>query len=242
MLWSEDEKHLCNVDGSTKKISGVGVLNTERFIGAEWGEEIDLGKKSYHLLQPAMKDIDDLIKRRAQVIIPRIGGLIATYCDLTSGKKVVEAGAGSGALTAVLSQSVRPNGEVVTYELKENSIKTAKNNLNKLGLDEVCTVKQGDITEDIEEKDVDAFILDIPEPWEAVRTAENSLKKGGFFASYVPSVNQMEKIVKKLKDENYIDVKSFENLERDMVVKKKGVRPSYKMLGHTGYVVIARKK
>ncbi len=242
MLWSEDEKHLCKVDGSTKKIGDVGVLNTERFIGEKWGEELDLGRNKFHLLQPAIKDIDDLIDRRAQIILPRIGGIISTYCDLTSGKKVIEAGAGSGALTAVLSQMVRPEGEVVTYEVKEGAIGTAEKNLNKLGLEDVSTIKKGDITQEIEEENADAFILDIPEPWEAVETAENSLKNGGFFCSYIPSVNQLEKITKRLKDGNYIDVKSFENLQRNMVVKKKSVRPSYKMLGHTGYVVIARKK
>ncbi|MEF8833201.1 MAG: tRNA (adenine-N1)-methyltransferase [Candidatus Thermoplasmatota archaeon] len=241
-LWRKDEKHLFLADGETKKISGIGVMDTDRVIGAEWGKMLDLGKKSYHLLQPSLKDIPDLIDRGAQIVLPRIGGLISTYCDLTSGKRVVEGGAGSGALTAVLCKMVRPEGEVITYEKRESSIRRARENLEKLGLDECSTIKQGDITDNIEEKEVDAFILDIPEPWNAVEVGKNALKKGGFFASYIPTMNQLEKVTSELKDQNYIDVKTFENLERDIVVKEGAVRPSYDVLGHTGYVVIARKK
>lgn len=241
-LWTKNEKHLCCADGETKKVPGIGIVNTERMIGAEWCEQLDLGKNNYYLLQPSIKDIPDLIDRGAQIILPRIAGLISTYCDLTSGKKVVEGGAGSGALTAVLCKMVRPKGEVITYEIKESSIKRARKNLKKLGLDGYSTIKKGNVTESVEEKDIDAFILDIPEPWEAVEIGEEVLKKGGFFSSFVPTMNQLEKITSELKTQNYIDVKTFENLERDMVVKEGAVRPSYDMLGHTGYVVIARKK
>ncbi len=242
VLWTEDEKHICQADGETKKVSGIGVIDTDRIVGAEWGKNVDLGKKSYHLLQPSLKDIPDLIDRGPQIILPRIAGLISTYCDLTSGKKVVEAGAGSGALTAVLCQMVRPEGEVITYERDDRSIKKARKNIERLGLDGVSTIKKGDIIEDVEEREVDAFILDIPNPWKAVDVGNNILKKGGFFASYIPSMNQLEKVTIELRDQGYIDLKTFENIERDIVVREGTVRPSYDMLGHTGYVVIARKK
>jgi len=241
-LWTKDEKLLCRVDGKTKKIPNIGVINTDRLIGADWGEKLDLGKKSYYLFQPSLRDIPDLIDRGEQIVLPRIGGLISTYCDLTCGKRVVEGGAGSGALTAVLCQMVRPDGEVITYEKNESSIKRARKNLKKLDLDEISTIKKGDVTRCVEEKEVDAFILDIPEPWTAVMMGKETLKDGGFFASYIPTMNQLEKTTKELKDQNYIDIKTFENLERDIVAKEGAVRPSYDMLGHTGYVVIARKK
>lgn len=241
MLWSKKDKHLCTADGSTKKISNIGIVNTERMIGSEWGEKIDLGKQTYNLLKPSLKDIPEIFDRGAQIILPRIAGLISTYCDLTSGKKVVEGGAGSGALTAVLSQMVQPEGEVITYELREESIKTARENLKKIGLDDVSTIKKGDVTEEVDEKDIDLLVLDIPEPWEGLDTAEEVLRPGGFFASYIPTVNQLEKITSGFRDRDYIDIKTFENLERDMVVREGSVRPSYDMLGHTGYVVIARK-
>jgi len=242
VLWTEDEKLLCRADGETKKISGMGVMNTDRFIGADWGEKVDLGKKTYHLLQPSLKDIPEIIDREAQIILPRIGGIISAYCDLTCGKRVVEGGAGSGALTAVLCQMVRPEGEIITYEKRKSSINRAKKNLKNLGLDEVSTIKHGDVTESVEEEDIDAFVLDIPDPWNAVDTGKKILKDGGHFSSYIPTMNQLEKVTRELKTQNYIDIKTFENLQRDMVIKERSVRPSYDMLGHTGYVVIARKK
>ncbi|MFW5953562.1 MAG: tRNA (adenine-N1)-methyltransferase [Candidatus Natronoplasma sp.] len=242
VLWTENEKLLCRADDETKKIPGIGVVNTERFIGEDWGKKVDLGKKTYHLLQPSLKDIPDLIDRGAQIVLPRIGGIISTYCDLTCGKRIVEGGAGSGALTAVLCQMVRPEGEVITYEKKDSSIKRARRNLKRLGLDGVSTIKQGDVTEGVKEEEVDAFILDIPEPWDAVDVGKKALKDGGFFASYVPTMNQLERVTSELRGQNYIDIKTFEDLERDVVIKEGAVRPSYDMLGHTGYVVIARKK
>lgn len=242
VLWTDDEKLLCRADDETKKIPGIGVVNTERFIGEDWGEKVDLGKKTYHLLQPSLKDIPDMIDRGAQIVLPRIGGIISTYCDLTCGKRVVEGGAGSGALTAVLCQMVRPEGEVITYEKRKSSIKRAKKNLINLGLDEVSSIKHGDVTGDVEEEEIDAFVLDIPDPWNAVDIGREILKDGGYFSSYIPTMNQLEKVTREMKTQNYIDVKTFENLQRDMVIKEGSVRPSYDMLGHTGYLVIGRKK
>ena len=241
MLWSRNEKHVCTADGETKKVKGIGIVDTERMIGSKWGTEIDLGKKRYHLLEPSLKEIPDIFDRGAQIVLPRIGGIISTYCDLSSGKRVVEGGAGSGALTAVLSKMVQPDGEVITYESRDKPIKIAERNLKKLGLNDIVKIKKGDVTEDVEEKEIDLFMLDIPEPWEGIDMARKALRNGGFFAAYIPTVNQLEKTVISLKEENYIDIKSFENIERDMVVREGATRPSYDMLAHTGYVIIARK-
>ncbi|MFP4609052.1 MAG: tRNA (adenine-N1)-methyltransferase, partial [Candidatus Aenigmatarchaeota archaeon] len=222
VLWSPDWARVIEVDGETKKISSLGVIDTERFVGKEWGAEIDLGRKRYRLLQPALKDGPRLIDRKAQIVLPRMAAQIVLYCDITSGKRVVEGGAGSGMLSAVLAEMVGSEGELVTYELREDSVKTARSNLERLGVDTNWRIVKGDVTEDVEEKGVDAFVVDIPEPWEALDMADKVLKNGGFFAGYIPSTNQLEKTVKGMRQNGYIDIKSFESLERDMVVGEKG--------------------
>ena len=241
ILWKKNWMTLIYVDGRTKKISGIGIIDTTRMIDKEYGCNIQLGRDEYRLLQPAIKDGEHFFKRDAQIILPRIGIQITLYCDIFCGSKVVEGGAGSGMLTALLGKCVGRDGEVTTYELRDDHIQTAKSNIEKLRLDDRCEIVKGDVTKDVEERDVDAFIVDIPEPWKAVSMANEVLKNGRFFAGYIPSVNQMEKTVKELKKQNYIDIKSFESFEREMVVKDRGVRPSFDMLGHTGYIVIGRK-
>ncbi|MFO7792818.1 MAG: tRNA (adenine-N1)-methyltransferase [Candidatus Saliniplasma sp.] len=241
ILWKKNWMTLVEVNGETKKVSGLGIIDTNRMIGQEWGSLIELGRDEYRLLQPAIKDAEHFLKRDAQIILPRIGIQIAFYCDLFCGDNVIEGGAGSGLLTSVLGKCVGKDGKVITYELREDHIKTARSNIKKLGLEDRCEIVHGDVTEDVEERGADAFIVDIPEPWNAVSMANEVLKGGGFFAGYIPSMNQLEKTVKELRKHNYIDIKSFENLEREMIVKEKGVRPSFDMLGHTGYVIVGRR-
>lgn len=241
VLWNESEMKLCKIDGSTKKISGLGIVNTERFIDSDWGEKIDLGKSEYRLIKPALKDVPDLIKREAQIVQPRMGVLIAHYCNIECGDTVVEGGAGSGVLTSVLLDKVGSQGKVYTYEIRKDFLKIARNNLKNLNMNERWEGKIGDVTKDVEECDVDAFIVDIPEPWLALDIADKCLKNGGRFAGYMPSANQLEKTVKEMKDQNYIDIKSFENIEREMEVSDKGIRPSFDLLGHSGYVAVGTK-
>lgn len=83
--------------------------------------------------------------------------------------------------------------------------------------------------------------MDIPEPWELVDIAWDSLKIGGYFCSYSPLISQVEKTVKKLREHPFVEVYVLETLQREMIVLEKGVRPSFNMLGHTGYLTFARK-
>jgi len=84
-------------------------------------------------------------------------------------------------------------------------------------------------------------IIDIPNPWDAVNTAYNSLKIGGYLCCYSPLISQVEKTVKEIKKHGFIEIKTFENIQREMIVSDHGTRPSFDMLGHTGYLTFARK-
>jgi len=154
---------------------------------------------------------------------------------------VLESGIGSGSLTTALANSVAPSGKVFSYDNRDDFIKHAIKNLKQAGLNELVTTKNKDITKGIDEKDLDAVILDIPNPWAAVGHAWNALKTGGYLCCYSPLISQVEKTVKEIKKYGFIEVKTIENIQREMIVSDRGTRPRFNMLGHTGYLTFARK-
>jgi tRNA (adenine57-N1/adenine58-N1)-methyltransferase len=181
------------------------------------------------------------LKRRAQIILPKDAAHIIINCSIESGKTVLEAGIGSGSLTMALATAVAPDGRVISYDKREDFIEHAMKNLKTSKLEKYVTTKIKDITKGIDEKNLDAIILDIPNPWDSVDYVWNALRPGGYFCTYSPLLSQVEKTVKKVKENNFIEIKTFENIQREMIVTDYGTRPSFDMLGHTGYLTFARK-
>lgn len=241
LLDKRGNKHLLKITKETKEVRGIGYLNPSSLIGKNFGEKVEIGSKSFILLEPSIIDKLEGIKRKAQIIIPKDSALIVMYCDVHNGIKIIEGGIGSGALTIALANLVKPEGKIITYENRKVHANFARNNIILAGLEDYSEIKLKDITIGIDEKRVDAVILDIPNPWDAVAPAFKSLRVCGHFASYTPTINQLEKVVFALKEYGFIEIKSFETLQREIVVKKSGTRPSFDMLGHTGYLTFARK-
>ena len=133
------------------------------------------------------------------------------------------------------------NGKVVSYDNRDDFIKHAMKNLKTAKLDKYVTTKIKDITQGIDERDLNAIILDIPNPCEAVAHAWKALKLGGYLCVYSPLISQVEKTFKEIKKQNFIEIKTLENIQREMIVSDYGTRPSFEMLGHTGYLTFARK-
>jgi tRNA (adenine57-N1/adenine58-N1)-methyltransferase len=195
----------------------------------------------FWILKPSLQDKLQSIKRRAQIILPRDAAHIIMNCSIESGKTVLEAGIGSGSLTVALATAVSPNGIVISYDKRKDFIDHAIKNLKTAGLDRYVKTHIRDVNEGINEKNLDAVILDIPNPWEAVDYVWDALIPGGYFCTYSPLLSQVEKTVKKVRKNNFIEIKTFENIQREMIVSDYGTRPSFDMLGHTGYLTFARK-
>lgn len=234
-------KALVRAGDKMEHIKRLGWFDPQSLVGKPYGESIEINRKKFFTLKPNILDKIETIQRRAQIIIPKDSALIALYCDIKSGSIVIEGGIGSGALTLVLANLVKPDGKVISYENRKDFAEFAQKNLEKAGLKKFVLVKIKDITAGIDEKNVDAVILDIPNPWDGVKSAYNALKTSGTFCSYSPLMNQVEATVKELHRYNFIEVKTFELLQRELVVKEYGTRPSFKMLAHTGYLTFARK-
>lgn len=241
LIDSKGRRRVIALTGGAVRISRFGVLDTSRIDESTLGSMIGIGDAKFLVLEPTLLDRVESITRKAQIVLPKDAASILVNCDIKSGSKVIEGGTGSGALTIVLANFVQPNGEVISYESRKDFLKIARRNIKNAGMLGFCSLREADITRDLAERDVDVVVLDIPNPWDVVALAYEALKPGGRFACYVPTVNQVERTVRQLEMYSYIELRTIETLEREIVVGDMGTRPSFKMLGHTGYLTFARK-
>jgi tRNA (adenine57-N1/adenine58-N1)-methyltransferase len=235
------KKFILSVEDKTEKFKGIGVFNPLSLEGKKYGELIKIGNKHFWILKPSLMDKLKALKRNAQIILPRDAAHIIINCSIKSGDRIVEAGIGSGSLTIVLATMVLPDGKIYSYDKRIEFIDHALKNINMANLTDNVTTKLKDITTGIDEKDLDTVILDIPNPWDAIEHSWKSLKIGGYFCSYSPLISQVENTVKELKNHNFIEIKTIENIQRELIISEHGTRPSFDMLGHTGYLTFARK-
>lgn len=223
------------------KLSGMGVVDGDRLLSSEDGAELTIAGKRFWLLVPGATEMMSSVERGAQVITPKDAATILMELNIKSGDKVLEAGVGSAALSIALLNQVRPWGQVISMEIRQEFADKGKKNIEKAGLSEGWHLHIGDVRKDRLDIVVDAVVLDMPDPWDAVENVSSMLRNGGRFCSYVPNTNQLERVVRQLHSSGFVEVRCFENMQREMVVHEMGVRPSYDMLGHTGYLVFARK-
>ena len=161
-------KHLVTLTGDKETIPKLGVIDTGTLVGVEEGAQVRVGSAAFTAITPTLLDKVAAIERKAQIVVPTDAVLIALHADIKAGDLVVEGGAGSGALSIVLLHNLRPGGRLVTYELREDHAKVARANVERAGLSEGFDLRIGDVARDLRETGVDATVLDVPQPWEAV--------------------------------------------------------------------------
>jgi tRNA (adenine57-N1/adenine58-N1)-methyltransferase len=233
-------KHLVVLEGDMVTVPAVGVVRADALM-ASIGRRWTVGGRSFLVLTPSIRDSVGFIRREAQIIGPKDAPAIVWNCDLKAGDRVVEAGAGSGAMTLALAHAVGPNGHVVTYDLRADFLARARENVTEAGFGDRVEFKLGDVRARIEERDVDAFVLDIPDPWAAVPIAAEALRPCGYFASYSPNTEQVTRTAAALRETRFVEVRTIEIIEREIVAHEAGTHPSFAPLGHTGYLTFARK-
>ncbi len=219
-----------------------GMLNHDDLIGKPWGSQVFSHQGSpFFLLQPSLADILTDLKRSTQIMYPKDIGYILTHLSVGPGQTVLEAGTGSGSMTVALAFAVGPGGRVVSYEKRPEFQNLARKNLERLGLAERVEFKLRDIAEGFDETDADAFFLDVPNPWDYVAHVRAALKPGGFFASLLPTFNQVENLLHALRRENFAFVEVCEILLRYYKPEPTRLRPTDRMVAHTGFLIFARR-
>jgi len=218
-----------------------GIVKLGEIIGKPFGSSIRSSLDfQFHVLPPTIGDHIVNIRRPTQILYDKDIALVLFRLGLRSGSFVVEAGTGSGAMTAALASAVRPEGHVYSYEIRREFVEIATKNLTKMGLETYVTIKNNDAKLGFDEENVDAAFIDLEDPWEVIDPVHRVLKAGHPVASFSPTLNQVEKVVEKMKD-SYVDIDTVECLVRSIRVEKGKTRPKTLMIGHTGYLTFARK-
>ncbi|MDX1379258.1 MAG: tRNA (adenine-N1)-methyltransferase, partial [Anaerolineales bacterium] len=217
-------------------------LMHDDLIGKPWGTQVFSHKGSpFFLLQPSLADLLTNITRTTQILYPKDIGFILLSLGVGPGQRVIEAGTGSGSMTTALAYAVGKEGRVISYEVKPDVQNLAHKNLNRYGLASRVDFKLRDIENGFDETDVDSVFLDVPNPHDYVGQVRAALKPGGFLCLLVPTVNQVEKTLYALRRGNFAFREVCEILLRYFKPEPSRLRPTDRMVAHTGYLVFARR-
>lgn len=219
-----------------------GLLKHDDLNGLPWGSRIVSNTGApFFLLQPLLSDILTDLPRKTQIMYPKDIGFVLISLGIGSGQRVLEAGTGSGSMTIALANTVGPTGKVISYEIKEEIQKTARKNLARLGLEDRVEFTIADIANGFSETEVDAAFLDVQNPWDYIEQVRASLKPGGAFGSLVPTMNQVSKLLIALRRNRFAFVEVCEILLRYFKPDAEHLRPTDRMVAHTGYLIFGRR-
>jgi tRNA (adenine57-N1/adenine58-N1)-methyltransferase catalytic subunit len=235
-------KWLTRVAREKKVHTHIGVIDVSSIIGCEYGTIVKTSDgKIIHLLEPTIHDFIMKSERRTQIIYPKDLGYIVARTGLKSGSQVLEIGTGSGGLTTFLASIVKTTGHIYTYDINPDFLEIAKRNLEKAAMTAYVTTHLRDPHEGVDVKDADVAVVDLGDPWTMVDQVYRALKPSGAFVAICPTMNQLEKSATELKQSNFIDVDCVELLIRDIEAREGMSRPAMRMIGHTTYLIFARK-
>lgn len=197
---------------------------------------------SYLALRPLLADYVLSMPRGAQVIYPKDAAQILMWGDIFPGARVLEAGAGSGALTCSLLQAVGAAGSVVSYEIRADHAEHADRNVRRFFGDVPpnWTLNLADLRTHVGE--VDRAVLDMLAPWDQLEPVRAALVPGGVLVGYVATTTQLSRLMESLREQQcWTEPQAWESLVRPWHVVGLAVRPEHRMIGHTAFLVTARR-
>ncbi|HLT10442.1 MAG TPA: tRNA (adenine-N1)-methyltransferase [Micromonosporaceae bacterium] len=201
------------------------------------------GGTPYLALRPLLSDYVLSMPRGAQVVYPKDAAQIVTMGDIFPGAKVLEAGAGSGALTCSLLRAVGEHGQVLSYEIRPDFAEVAyRNVVGFFGSEpKAWTLRVGDVRE-CTETGFDRIVLDLLAPWEVLDLVDAALVPGGVLIGYVATTPQLSDLVEALRARGgYTEPHAWETLMRDWHAEGLAVRPDHRMVAHTAFLITARR-
>ena len=219
-----------------------GVLQHNDLIGKPWGTQVfsHLGAP-FFLLEPSLGDLLINLPRTTQILYPKDIGFILITMGIKPGQHVMEAGTGSGSMTIALASTVGEDGHVTSYEQRQDMQNLARKNVERAGLASRVTFKLRDIQEGFDETDADAFFLDVPNPYDYIEQVRAAIRPGGYFCTLSPTFNQIEKTLIALRKQKFAFIEVCEILLRYYKPEPARIRPTDRMVAHTGFLVFARR-
>jgi tRNA (adenine57-N1/adenine58-N1)-methyltransferase len=227
-----------------KKILIRGELRADDLFGVQEGSRVKFSTgEAFLVLRPTYADLIPHLPRASQVIYPKDTGPLLVWGDVFPGATVIEGGTGAGALTIALLRAVGPAGRVISYELREDFADAARKNVAAFFGDAPnWTIKVRDLYAGFDETGVDRMFLDLAEPGRALAVAASALRPGAVLVCYVPTAVQLKDTVEAIQARSdFGEIESFETLLRHWQVKGMSVRPHFRMIAHSAFIIVSRK-
>ncbi|MCP2342618.1 tRNA (adenine-N1)-methyltransferase [Actinomadura rupiterrae] len=225
--------------------SHKGSIEHDTIIGSHEGTVFrSSGGTEYLAFRPLLSDFAVRMPRGAAVVYPKDAAQIVAQADIFPGARVIEAGAGSGALSCFLLRAVGEHGTLSSYERRPDFADIARANVEKFfgGPHPSWKLTVGSLEDSLTETEVDRVVLDMLAPWETVDAVAKALIPGGLVCAYIATTTQMSRIVEELRGHGaFAEPYAFETMLRSWHVEGLAVRPDHRMVGHTGFLVTARR-
>ena len=241
LLVLEDERRfLIHLQAGRSFSTHKGAVAHDDLIGEAYGRTFASSSGSPLLaLYPTWVDRMMKVQRRTNIMYPKDVSYLIAELGLGPGDRVVELGAGSGAMTIALTHAVAPGGKVFSYDRREEHLERARENIERAGVDLDLVEFRLRGTGDPLPDDIHAVMCDIPEPWEEVGAVREKLVGSGRFAAATPTFNQAEKVAASLVGAGFAMVKTVEILVREILARPGRTRPAHRMVGHTQLLTTA---
>ena len=229
--------------------SHKGIIRHEAIVGLpDASVLVNSSGEEYLALRPLLTDFVMSMPRGAAIVYPKDAAQILSLADIFPGARVVEAGVGSGALSLHLLRAVGPQGELHSFERREEFAEIARANAAAFAGAHPAnwTVRVGDLQEELPnalaDGSVDRVVLDMLAPWECVDVTANALAPGGVVICYVATVTQLSRTVEEFRRSGlFTHPQASETMVRGWHVEGLAVRPDHRMVAHTGFLVTARR-
>ena len=248
---NKGRKHNFALEAGKRFFSNKGHLDHDELIGREEGFTVaSSAGGEYLVFRPLLSEFVVSMPRGAAVVYPKDAAQIVAQADIYPGARVVEAGVGSGALTCSLLRAVGPYGTVSSYERREEFADVARRNVGQFfsapdgQTHPAWRLTVGDLAEELPASGerCDRLILDMLAPWDCLDAAADALVPGGIVCAYVATTTQMSRFVETVRVHGgFTEPQAWESLVRDWHVEGLAVRPGHKMIGHTAFLVTARR-
>ena len=245
LLDRKQRRYLLTLRSGGEWHSHHGFVPHDDIIGLPEGSNVRTTKGSVVLVvRPTSGDWTVKAPRGAQVVYPKDQAMIVALADICPGATVVEAGAGSGALTSALLRAVGPAGCVISFELRDEHADIAERNVEERfgGRPANWELRRGDVVEGLASVECERVILDLAEPWTVLKVAADALHPGGIVLGYTPSVVQVMRLREAIDaDARWGLSQTSETLVRGWHVDGQAVRPDHRMVAHTAFLTTARR-
>jgi tRNA (adenine57-N1/adenine58-N1)-methyltransferase catalytic subunit len=244
-------RHNIALESGKRFFSNRGHFDHDDLIGREEGFTVTSSAGGEYLVfRPLLSEFVVSMPRGAAVVYPKDAAQIVAMADIFPGAHVIEAGVGSGALTCSLLRAVGPLGRVSSYERREEFADVARRNVDQFfGAPDgqshpAWRLNLGDLAEELPASGelADRVILDMLAPWDCLDAAAGALRPGGIVCAYVATTTQLSRFVETVRlHGGFTEPQPWESLVRDWHVEGLAVRPGHKMIGHTAFLVTARR-